>query len=135
MVGTDSVVAEGLPSRAQESAPRRASAKTEREWENQRCIGGLRSPWRAVQGNPQTAAVGRLLRAALEKALKEHPALEKTVDGGVLDEEAPEQVAAMAAARAAIAEALGCAHPQDCGMSRHWQPHLVQAWVTAAGDV
>ena len=76
-----------------------------------------------------------MLRAALEKALKEHPALEKAVDGGVLDEEAPEQVSAMAAARAAIAEALGCSHPQDCGMSRHWQPHLVQAWVTAAGDV
>ena len=67
--------------------------------------------------------------------MKEHPALEESVDGGAFDEEAPAQVTAMAAVRVAIAGVLGCAHPPGCGASRHWQPHLVQAWVTAAGDV
>ena len=113
------MVADGLPSRAQESAPRRASAKVEREWANQQCVDGLRSPWRAVQANPRMAALGRALREALEEVLKEHPALEESVDGGAFGEEAPAQVAAMAAVRVAIAWVLGCAHPQDCGVSRH----------------
>ena len=135
LVAADEVVVDGLPGMAQESAPRRRSLKEVREQENDACIGGLRSPWKSVEGNPQMKAVGRALRATLEKALERYPVLEEAADGGEFNDASDEQLEAMEFVRQELALTLGTAHPQDRGASQHWHPHLVQAWVSASGDV
>ena len=111
LVASDSVRQRGLPTRAQESAPHRPSAKAVREAENEACVGGLRSAWKAVHANSQAAAVGRQLRVVLEEVLEKYPVLMEAVDGGDFDEEAPDQREAMEYARQRIAEALQCQHP------------------------
>ena len=49
-------------------ASRPPSAKQLRDAENQRALGGLRAPWRALERLPGLARVGRLVRAALAQS-------------------------------------------------------------------
>ena len=49
------------------------SLRVLREEENDRAIGGLRNPTRAVAGNPVCRHVGSQIRAVLDKVLAEHP--------------------------------------------------------------
>ena len=49
------------------------SLRVLREEENDRAIGGLRNPTRAVAGNPASRHVGSQVRAVLDKVIAEHP--------------------------------------------------------------
>ena len=44
----------------------------QREWENQQALGGLRNPYQAVARTPAMWGVGRLMRAAVLKALRRY---------------------------------------------------------------
>ena len=37
--------------------------------------------------------------------------------------------------REKVAQLFGVRHPQPLGLSKTWRPHLVEAWIEAAGDV
>ena len=49
------------------------SLRVLREEENDRAIGGLRNPTRAVAGNPASRHVGSQIRVVFDKVLTEHP--------------------------------------------------------------
>ena len=48
------------------------SAKTLRDRENTRCVGGLRAPWRAVQKINNLRSAGRRVRAVIEKFIDDN---------------------------------------------------------------
>ena len=126
----------GLPTTEQETKRARRTMKGDREAANAACVGGLRSPWRAAKAQHSAAGVAGKVRAALERAVAEHPELLKAADGDKsFDPEAEAQVAGVERARALVAEALGVEHPQPLGRSKAWQPHLVRGWVEAARDL
>ena len=136
MVPAEEARVYGLPTTEQETKRARRTVKGDREAANAACVGGLRSPWRAAKAQHFSAGVAAKVRAALERAVAEHPELLKAADGDKsFDPEAEAQVAGVERARALVAEALGVEHPQPLGRSKAWQPHLVRGWVEAARDL
>jgi hypothetical protein len=135
MVREEQLDSRGLPSIAQETQPKRETAKAKRERENLACIGGLRAPWRAVEKLQLSQQVGILVRKALEQAIDSRPELLEAAGGDPnFDAESVRQKDAVEEARARVAAALGVVHPQPLGKSHVWRPHLVEGWVTKAGD-
>ena len=135
LVAAEDAQIQGLPSQAQETKPARTTVKGEREAANEACIGGLRSPWKAAAALHGAVGPAAKVKAALRQALEEHPALAKAADGcKEFDPEAKEQKEGVERARVLVAAALGVTHPQPMGRSTSWLPHLVRAWIEAAGD-
>ena len=135
LVPADDAMVHGLPSVLHETCPARTSAKAAREQENEKCVGGLRAPWRSTEALHRSKEVGSRVKAALRQAVLEHPALLVAADGRKdFNPDEALQTEGVERARQLVAEVLGVAHPQPLGRSSSWLPHLVRAWVEAAND-
>ena len=64
---------DSTPAEREGLRPGEATARERREVEDQRCVGGLRSPWRTTGRSPALRAIGARIRKSLELFLDDHP--------------------------------------------------------------
>ena len=104
-----------------------------RERENQEAPGGLRSPHRYVQSNPQARVIGARLAAVIDEFLEEDPA----VEGWLLEagragrEKLGSECEAVLVQR--VADLLGVGSIAF-GRRSKWRSGIVRAYVAARGD-
>ena len=80
LVRSDEVCYRPEPRSAAAPCTSELSNKERRAQENADCIGGLRSPWKAVRKFPQLARTAALVRGALEGEFAQDPRLVDVVD-------------------------------------------------------
>ena len=116
------------------------SARERRAQENADCIGGMRSPWKAVRKLPRVARTSAVVRGMLEDELDANPKLLEVVDllgkdvddsGGVRDW----LVDNAQNLGKKLVEVLGGAHvSRDPRIGGVWNVDLVSAYMQAAAD-
>ena len=140
MVRMDAVSYEPEPRSA--AAPCTGELSKKERWaqENADCVGGLRSPWKAVRRFPQMARAAALVREVLEREFDQDPKLVNVVDllgqdvaeGGVERKWLSRKVAEL---EAKLVVALGGATKRkDSRIKGAWNADLVEAFVSRAGD-
>lgn len=112
---------------------RSPTKKQTREAENVSCIGGLRSPWRAVQRLPELRRLGKVLREIFEKFTDAYPQFEDLPDGGevaakLADSEIIDEL------RRQVAQAVGATGTGRCESGSPWRRELVEAHIKASRD-
>ena len=102
-----------------------------RSWENHECIGGMRSPWRAVDRIPGLKEAGRIIREVFEEVLDSQPdewpeKLLNTSMGETLDEAFAKWLADR------LAQKLGVS--SEKGRAGRMRPHIARALNELSGD-
>ena len=68
------------------------SRRARREQENERALGGLRNPWKAVGKVPGLRTMGKVIRAAFDRVIKKFPNALRLADKlGTPDAEEPDE--------------------------------------------
>ena len=130
------------PDRRAAAAPNvpEMSRRERRSAENAGCIGGLRSPWRAVRRLPGLAVAGRMVRNVLEKQFFLDPTLVDIVDvlGLDLNEDAEKEKWIEDKAKLfgdMLVDALkGKTTEKDANIKNPWNADLVEAFRNLSGD-
>jgi hypothetical protein len=130
------VTRRAAPSSSSAAAPGASASwlePTERDAENEACLGGLRSPWKAVRKIPSLRRAGTLIRSVISKFVDEHPAvitdlLTKRAAGWAVHKD---NVEGKLVPRLAAALGTNCF---TRGPGSKWRPGLVKAFVEMAGD-
>ena len=123
---------DAIPFRPPAALAMRDTKKSIREKENASCIGGLRSPWKKVQGWLQYRKAGLIINGVLASFLSEYPGMaEELLDGGQGFTKYKDVLETVLVDR--VAAALGA----ECtarGPRSRWRPQLVEKFVEMSGD-
>ena len=115
------------------------SKKSEREEENDNCIGGLRNPWKAVTRNQGLATAGAAVWDIFKEVVQAHPESMIIADtvGTSAAKEPPDE--AVHLYRSKMCEAFQLKAARLVALPSHGkvspiQGDILQAWLGSAGD-
>ena len=116
--------------------PSVASKKANREDQNERALGGLRNPWKAVDKIPGLRTIGESMRKAFDRVVGKFPSVLRLADHfGTPDIKEPDE-AVLDFYRAEIRKELGCGlqlrPPVEEGTPCQIQGLLLQTWLDNA---